>query len=89
MPRNRSRHSPCSWDPSGGGGTSMHVAHYRLWLEKRTKPRALSAQTVGHILADLRCMLNWAEDSGFIARSPFPAKAPAEDPRAPARPAHG
>lgn len=51
-----------------------HCRAYRLWLEKRTKPRALSAQTVGHLLGDFRCMLNWAEDSGFIARSPFPRK---------------
>lgn len=54
--------------------TCEHCRAYRLWLEKRTKPKALSAQTVGHILADFRCMLNWAEDSGFIPRSPFPRK---------------
>ena len=54
--------------------TGEHCRAYRLWLEKRTKPRALSAQTVGHILADFRCLLNWAEDSGYIPRSPFPRK---------------
>jgi integrase len=54
--------------------TGEHCRAYRLWLERRTKPRAISAQTVGHILADFRCMLNWAEDSGFITRSPFPRK---------------
>ena len=43
---------------------------YRLWLEKRGK----SPQTVKHILSDLRCLLNWCEDSGLVDRSPFPRK---------------
>lgn len=43
---------------------------YRLWLEKRGK----SPQTVKHILSDLRCLLNWCEDSGLVNRSPFPRK---------------
>jgi integrase len=43
---------------------------YRLWLEKRT----LSAQSVKHVLSDLRCMLNWAEDSDLVERSPFPRR---------------
>jgi integrase len=43
---------------------------YRLWLEKRK----LSAQSVRHILADVRCLFRWAEDSGWIDRSPVPHK---------------
>lgn len=47
---------------------------YRLWLEGRRKGKPFSPQTVRHILADLRCMLNWSEDTGLINRSPFPRK---------------
>jgi integrase len=43
---------------------------YRLWLEKQGK----SSQTVKHILSDLRCLLNFCEDSGLVSRSPFPRK---------------
>jgi len=43
---------------------------YRLWLEKRGK----SAQTVKHILSDLRCLLNWSEDAGLVDHSPFPRR---------------
>jgi len=46
------------------------VREFRLWLEKRE----ISLATVGHILADLRCFLNWAEDSGLVDRSPFPRR---------------
>src|SRR5207249_7593231 len=42
----------------------------RLWLEKKT----LSIQSVRHILSDVRCLLNWCEDSGLIDRSPFPRR---------------
>lgn len=43
---------------------------YRHWLERQGK----SPQTVKHILSDLRCLLNWCEESGLIERSPFPRK---------------
>ncbi|UCE02546.1 MAG: tyrosine-type recombinase/integrase [Candidatus Latescibacterota bacterium] len=43
---------------------------YRLWLEKR----GLSPQTVVHVLADACCVFNWAVDSGFIDKSPFPRR---------------
>jgi hypothetical protein len=33
---------------------------YRVWLEGKR----LSAQTVAHILADARCLLNWCEQAG-------------------------
>ena len=41
---------------------------------KRTRKRPLSAQSVKHVLSDLRAFLNWCEDSGLIERSPFPRK---------------
>lgn len=50
--------------------TGDHVRGYRLWLEKHD----LSPQSVKHILSDLRCLLNWCEDSGLIDRSPFPRR---------------
>lgn len=50
--------------------TGEDVRAYRLWLEKRS----LSPQSVKHILSDLRCMLNWCEDSGLVDRSPFPRR---------------
>jgi len=46
------------------------IRSYRLVLE-RTK---LSAQSVRHILSDVRCLLNWCEDSGLLERSPFPRR---------------
>ncbi len=50
--------------------TGDHVRGYRLWLEKRE----LAPQSVKHILSDLRCLLNWCEDSGLVDRSPFPRR---------------
>jgi integrase len=47
-----------------------HIRTYRMWLETR----ALAAQSVRHVLSDLRCMLNWCEDCGLLDRSPFPRK---------------
>lgn len=46
------------------------IRAYRLWLEKQR----LSPQSVKHVLSDLRCMLNWCEDSGLVERSPFPRR---------------
>lgn len=46
------------------------LRRYRLWLEGK----ALSATTVKHVLSDARCLLNWAEDAGYIERSPFPKR---------------
>lgn len=43
---------------------------YRLWLEGK----GLAPVTVKHILADARCLLNWAEGAGYIDRSPFPKR---------------
>jgi len=50
--------------------TPEHLRSYRLTLEKRS----LSAQTVSHLLADARCMLRWCEETGLVARSPFPRR---------------
>lgn len=59
------------------------VRGYRLWQE-RTTP--LKPQTVAHVLADLRCLLNWAEGAGLVIRSPFPRRAlPRIQERAPDR----
>ncbi len=43
---------------------------YRLWIEAK----GLAPLTVKHVLGDARCMLNWAEDAGYIDRSPFPKR---------------
>lgn len=64
--------------------TGEDVPAYRLWLEKRK----LSTQTVKHILSDLRCFLNWCEDSGLVERTPFPRRVLPRVPGAAARPAH-
>ena len=45
----------------------------------------LSDQSVNHVLADIRCLLRYAEDVGEIARSPFPrwvmAQIPESEPK--------
>lgn len=46
------------------------VRAYRKWIEKGN----LAPQTVKHVLADLRACLRWAEDEGWIDRSPFPRR---------------
>jgi integrase len=61
---------PCLGHIVLGRLTREDCRSYRLWLERRGK----SLQTVRHILSDLRCLLNWSEDSGLIDRSPFPRK---------------
>lgn len=43
---------------------------YRLWIEAK----GLAPLTVKHLLADARCLLNWAEAAGYIDRSPFPKR---------------
>ena len=57
------------------------IRGYLLWLlgrKKRSKNRVLtvplSRQSVRHILSDLRCLLNWCEDSGLVDRSAFPRR---------------
>lgn len=50
--------------------TPEDVRAYRLHLQKQE----LSLQSVRHILSDLRCVLNWCHDSGFIDASPFPRR---------------
>lgn len=47
------------------------VRAYRLHLERDTH---LSILSVSHVLADLRCMLNWAMDSGLLRETPFPRR---------------
>jgi len=53
-----------------GRVTKDDLRAYRLWLEKR----GLAVLSVRHILADVRCLCRWAEDSGWIDRSPVPHK---------------
>ncbi len=43
---------------------------YLLWLKKKGR----SLQTTRHVLSDLRCLLNWCEESGLVERSVFPRK---------------
>ena len=50
--------------------SSDDLRRYRLRLEAR----GLSQLSVMHILSDARCLLNWAVDSGRLARSPFPRR---------------
>jgi integrase len=50
--------------------TREHLRAYRVWLEE--KP--ISLQTVKHILSDARCFFHWAEDAGYVGRSPFPKR---------------
>ncbi len=50
--------------------SAEHVRSYRLALERHS----LSIQSVRHVLSDLRCLLNWCEDSGLVQRSPFPRR---------------
>src|SRR5439155_11916762 len=47
-----------------------HLRSYRLYLENTH----LSRQSVRHVLSDLRCLLNWCEDTGLIEHAPIPAK---------------
>ncbi len=49
---------------------SEDLRNYRLWLEKK----GLAPMTVKHVLSDVRCMLNWAVDAGYLDRSPFPKR---------------
>ena len=50
--------------------TPDDVRRYRTHLDKQK----LKPNTVKHLLSDLRALLNWAEDSGKIDRSPFPKR---------------
>lgn len=43
---------------------------FRLWLEGK----GLAPATVKHVLSDARCLLNWAENAGYLDRSPFPKR---------------
>ena len=54
--------------------TRENIREYRVWLESRGKRKPISLMTVKHILSDLRCMLNWCEDAGYLERSPFPRR---------------
>ena len=50
--------------------TKDDLRGYRIWLEGR----GISPQTVVNVLSDARCLFRWAEDSGYIERSPFPRR---------------
>ena len=50
--------------------TPDDVRRYRVHLDKKS----LTPNTVTHLLSDLRALLNWAEDSGHLDRSPFPKR---------------
>ena len=50
--------------------TRDSVRRYRLWLEKQS----LKPLTVVHVLADLRCLLNWCVENELIDFSPFPKR---------------
>ena len=50
--------------------TRENLRAYRLWLEEK----ALSPQTVVHILSDARCFFRWAEETGYVNRSPWPRR---------------
>ncbi|MCK4414385.1 MAG: site-specific integrase [Candidatus Eisenbacteria sp.] len=55
------------------------LRRFRAWLESQPascpgEARAISAQTVRHVLADLRCLLRWAEEEGHIKRAPIPRR---------------
>jgi integrase len=50
--------------------TKDDLRAYRLWLEKTD----LAVLSVRHILSDAKCLFRWAEDSGWIDRSPVPHK---------------
>jgi len=49
---------------------SQDLRSYRLWLEEKK----LAPLTVRHVLADARCLLNWAEDAEYLDHSPFPRR---------------
>lgn len=51
--------------------TGEDVRAFRLWLEKNT---SLSPTTVGNVLSDLRCFLNWCESARLVKHSPFPKR---------------
>jgi len=46
------------------------LRNYRLWLEEQR----ISMTTVWHILSDARCFFHWAEETGYVERSPFPRR---------------
>jgi len=59
---------------------SDHLQAYRLELEQTParrrkgddgKEKMLSPQTVANIMSDVRCLLLWCKDRGYIERSPF------------------
>jgi integrase len=45
-----------------------HLRAMRLWLEKQGK----KPLTVRHILADVKCLFRWCEDTGWLDRAPIP-----------------
>jgi integrase len=59
------------------------IREFRLVLERVWR---LSANTVAHVLSDLRCFLRWAVSAGLLERTPFPSRVM---PRIPERPPRG
>lgn len=53
-----------------GRVTRENLRQYRLWLEKHD----ISPQTVSHILSDARCFFGWCDDTGLVAKSPWPRR---------------
>lgn len=53
-----------------GRVTGDDVRRYRQALEKRD----LAPRSIKHLLSELRCLLNWCVDAGYIPKSPFPKK---------------
>lgn len=47
-----------------------HLRAHRLWLQEQ----GLAPRTVRHMMADVRCFLNWAVEAEIIGRSPFPKR---------------
>ena len=50
--------------------TKEDLRAYRAWLDGRP----ISPQTVVHVLSDARCFFRWAEDAGYVERSPWPRR---------------
>lgn len=46
------------------------IRAHRLWLQEQ----GLAPRTVRHLMADVRCFLNWTVEADIIARSPFPKR---------------
>ncbi len=50
--------------------TKEDLRAYRAWLDGKS----IAPQTVVHVLSDARCFFRWAEDAGYVERSPWPRR---------------